>query len=125
VDNKSVAVDLAAIEYGLYWNTMLKFAAFFLLSFLSMAAILASGPGPFGSHALIYPPTLTEEDAYLRAVSTGARPVRAGGAGWIVVVVPELDDRDFAEKAYASGALAVVNPLAVGACDIGAKSLMQ
>jgi hypothetical protein len=104
---------------------MLKFAAFFLLSFVSMTALLASVPGPFGSLALIYPPSFTEEDAYLRAVSTGARPVRAGGVGWIVVVVPELDDRNYADKAYASGALAAVNPLAVGACYFGAKSLMQ
>jgi hypothetical protein len=104
---------------------MLKFVAFFLFSFTSMAVILASVPGPFGTLALIYPPSLTDEDAFLRAVSTGARPVRAGGAGWIVVVVPELDDRNYADKAYASGALAVLNPLVVGACDFGAKSLMQ
>jgi hypothetical protein len=98
-------------------HAWLAFLAFHVASALVMVAVMASVPEPSGKVALIYAPTVTATEAFLRAVAAGARPIRPGNFAWIIVVAPEPDDTGFATRAHAGGALAIVNPMVVGGCS--------
>jgi hypothetical protein len=95
----------------------LAFLSFSVGSVLLMVGVMASTPEPSGSVALVYPPTMSSAEAFLRASSTGGRPIRMGRFDWIVVVAPEPNDPDFAARAHAGGAIAIVNPWIAGGCS--------
>jgi hypothetical protein len=67
--------------------------------------------------AAIFPPWTSAEHAIVRAAQAGGRIVRPGLIDSIVVV--QGDDADLADRLYAAGAWAVVDPAAWGGCLAG------
>ena len=67
--------------------------------------------------AAIFPPWTRAEDAMVQVARAGGRIVRPGLISSIVVV--QGDDPDFADRLYAAGAWAVVDPAAWGGCLAG------
>lgn len=63
---------------------------------------------------VVFAPWTDNAAALTGAVSAGARFVRFGGAGFVVVVSPESDE--FRDRARQNGALAFVDPKFAGAC---------
>lgn len=64
--------------------------------------------------ALVFAPWTSPETALARTVEAGARFVRFGGPEFITVAIPE--DRDYADRALASGVWLVVDPQVLAAC---------
>ena len=82
-------------------------------SVLSMAALEAQ-PRDRTRVAAIFPPWTSAEAAVSRVAQAGGRIVRAGAID--AIVVAQGDDADFADRLYAAGAWAVVDPAAWGGC---------
>jgi len=95
------------------WLGLIAFHAF---SAVGMAGVMASAPDPSGEVALVYSPFSTPAEAFAGAAATDGRIVRVGRAPWIVVVAPKPQDKDFAARARAYGALLLLNPLVAGGC---------
>lgn len=81
-----------------------------------MVTVLATVADPSGAVALIYPPYMTPREAMLRAVAAGGQPIRSGKFGWIIVAIPETNDKELPARARANGAVAVLNPMIGGWC---------
>jgi hypothetical protein len=64
--------------------------------------------------AAIFPPWTSAEAAIARVAQAGGRIVRPGLIG--AIVVAQGDDAEFADRLYAAGAWAVVDPAAWGGC---------
>jgi hypothetical protein len=88
-------------------------AALAAASVLSMAALEAQ-PRDRTRVAAIFPPWTSAEHAIAQVAQAGGRIVRPGLIDAIVVV--QGDDADFADRLYAAGAWAVVDPAAWGGC---------
>jgi hypothetical protein len=82
-------------------------------SVVSMAALEAQ-PRDRMRVAAIFPPWTSAERAMAQVAQAGGRIVRTGAIDAIVVV--QGDDTDFADRLYAAGAWAVVDPAAWGGC---------
>jgi hypothetical protein len=82
-------------------------------SVLSMAALEAQ-PHDRTRVAAIFPPWTSAERAMAQVAQAGGHIVRPGLIDAIVVV--QGDDADFADRLYAAGAWAVVDPAAWGGC---------
>jgi hypothetical protein len=85
-------------------------------SVLSMAALQAQ-PHDRTRVAAIFSPWTSAEGAMLQVAQAGGRIVRPGLLRSIVVV--QGDDADLADRLYAAGAWAVVDPAAWGGCLAG------
>lgn len=105
-----------AISGGGNGHAWAAFIGFHVVSALAMVGLLATAPDPSGKVALVFPPRTSATDAFLRTASLGARPIRHGNVGWIVVAAPDADDGDFAVRARAAGVWAILNPVVIGAC---------
>jgi hypothetical protein len=64
--------------------------------------------------AVIFAPWTNGTSSLTRAVMSGGRFVRYGRQPFIVVVVPEVPD--YLSRAFANGAVLVVDPRALGGC---------
>ena len=64
--------------------------------------------------AAIFPPWTGAAHAITKVAQAGGRVVRPGLIG--AIVVAQGDDADFADRLYAAGAWAVVDPAAWGGC---------
>ena len=81
----------------------------------ALAARSALRPGdPRAGAAVVFAPWTGAAEAILRATAAGGSLVRLGARPWIVVVRP--DDAAYAERAFAKGALLVLDPKALAAC---------
>lgn len=85
-------------------------------SVFSMAALEAQ-PRDRTRVAAIFPPWTSAERAIARVAQAGGRIVRPGLIDSIVVV--QGDDSALADRLYAAGAWAVVDPAAWGGCLAG------
>jgi hypothetical protein len=110
-------LDPASAPAGANRHRWGSFIALYVVSALLMVAVMATVPEPSGKVALIYRPTLSATETFLRAATAGSRPIRAGNFPWIVVVAPDPDVAGFNRRAFATGALAIVNPMVVGGCS--------
>ena len=74
--------------------------------------------------AILFPPDASREEAFRTVVAAGGRPIRDArfrlwsGVGWIAAG----EDPDFFQRVTALGALAVINPLALGGCLLARPS---
>lgn len=92
-------------------------AAIIGLALISLYATIRIGLGPRDPSTgvgVIYAPWTPPGEAVARAVGPGARFVRFGGFGFVVVVMPET--ADYLEKLARTGPLLVVDPRALAAC---------
>ena len=68
--------------------------------------------------AILFPARMAPDDAFRSIIAAGGLPVREaklrlwGGVVWIAAA----GDKEFFEQVKGHGALAVINPLAVGGC---------
>jgi len=85
-------------------------------SVLSMAALQAQ-PRDRTRVAAIFPPWTSAAKAVARVAQAGGRIVRPGLIDAIVVV--QGDDADLADRLYAAGAWAVIDPDTWGGCLAG------
>lgn len=86
-------------------------------SLIAAVTLTARAPGGTEPVAVLFAPWIDGAEAMSRAVSAGARFVRFGGAGFLVVVSPE--DESFRSNVHANGALMLVDPRWVGGCVTG------
>ena len=86
------------------------------VSVLSMAALEAQ-PRDRTRVAAIFPPWTGAQHAMARVAQAGGRIVRPGLIDSIVVV--QGSDADLADRLYAAGAWAVIDPAAWGGCLAG------
>jgi hypothetical protein len=70
--------------------------------------------------AAIFPPWTSAEHAMAQVARAGGRIVRSGAID--AIVVAQGADADFADRLYAAGAWAVVDPAAWGGCLAGGSS---
>ena len=81
----------------------------------AVAARTALRPAdPLAGAAVVFWPWTGAGEAIGRATAAGGSLVRQGAWPWIVVVRP--DDASYAERAFAAGALLVLDPKTLSAC---------
>lgn len=83
-----------------------------------MIAMLACTPEPGGRLAVVFPPWYGAGQIFRAIAISDARLVRFGGTRWIAIIAPSARPRALQERLAAQGALAFINPLIVGGCDI-------
>jgi len=88
-------------------------------SVLSVAALEAQ-PRDRMRVAAIFAPWTSAEAAFSRVAQAGGRVVRPGLVD--AIVVAQGADADFADRLYAAGAWAVVDPAAWGGCLAGGSA---
>ncbi|HEX8165313.1 MAG TPA: hypothetical protein VF601_05930 [Beijerinckiaceae bacterium] len=69
---------------------------------------------PRAGAAVVFAPWTDAGEAITRATDAGASLVRQGARPWIVVVRP--DGASYVERAFAAGALLVLDPKTLSAC---------
>lgn len=96
---------------------MARAALLLLFCCMTLAAPLAliAGPKDAGEGvAVVFAPWIDEATAMSRVGAAGGAVVRAGGAGFVSVVIPQSPD--FENDIRAAGAWLLLDPQVVGGC---------
>jgi hypothetical protein len=84
-----------------------------VLPALALRTVLRPGD-PLAGAAVVFAPWTSAGEAIVRATAAGGSLVRLGALPWIVVVRP--DDGFYVDRAFAQGALLVLDPKTLAAC---------
>ncbi|NVK17494.1 MAG: hypothetical protein HWE30_02220 [Methylocystaceae bacterium] len=88
-----------------------------MLIIISVAILTIFNVSKSSLVAVVFPPWVSEEQAFQLVIEADASVVRLGLSGQIVVAKPQ--SAEFKNKIIGVGAWAVVNPLAFGGCGTG------
>ena len=100
-----------------------RFSLLLAFSLFTLGAPLAlmAGPKDMGEGvAIVFAPWTDEATAMSRVGAAGGAVVRAGGAGFISVAMPQSPE--FAKDIRAAGAWLLLDPQIVGGCMTGTDS---
>ena len=99
------------------WSRLLDGALILAFATVLPAFALRAGlrpADPLAGAAVVFWPWTGAGEAIVRATAAGGSLVRLGALPWIVVVRP--DDGLYVERAFAAGALLVLDPKTLSAC---------
>ncbi|MCC5976750.1 MAG: hypothetical protein JJU21_01685 [Salinarimonas sp.] len=102
---------------------MIRVALLLLFGLATLGAPLALIAGPKDASdgiAVIFAPWIDEATAMSRVGDAGGAVIRAGGAGFVSVVMPQSPD--FAQNIRAAGAWLLLDPQVVGVCSTTTES---